>query len=107
MTDAEMKQCINTCQECHRTCLDHFANMCLEKGGEHVERDHAKLMLDCIQICATCTDFMIRGSELHAYVCRACSEVCKKCADSCEAVGMTDCAAQCRKCAESCGAMAA
>ncbi|MFH5803087.1 four-helix bundle copper-binding protein [Alienimonas sp. DA493] len=107
MSDANMQQCIDTCQECHRTCLDHFSNVCLEKGGEHVEQTHARLMLDCIQICATCADFMIRGSELHGYVCRACSEVCKKCADSCEKVGMTECADQCRKCAETCAAMAA
>ena len=84
-----------------------LANVCLEKGGEHVERAHVKLMLDCIQICATCTDFMIRGSELHGLVCRACSEVCRRSAESCETVGMADCAAACRKCADSCGAMAA
>ena len=81
--------------------------MCLEKGGEHVEQVHAKLMLDCIQICATSADFMARGSELHGLVCRACSEVCRRCAESCEKIGMTDCAAQCRKCADSCGSMAA
>ena len=107
MSDPKMKQCIDNCTECHRVCLDHFTNMCLEKGGKHVEQAHAKLMLDCIQICATSADFMTRGSDLHSYVCRACSEVCKKCADSCEKIGMSDCAAQCRKCADSCGAMAA
>ena len=107
MSDAAMNECIDTCQQCHRVCLDHFANMCLEKGGEHVEQVHARLMLDCIQICATCTDFMIRGSEHHALVCRACAEVCTRCAETCEAIGMTECAAMCRKCAESCARMAA
>ena len=107
MTDAKLKDCIDTCTECHRTCLEHFSHMCLEQGGEHVEQAHAKLMLDCIQICATSADFMTRGSELHGLVCRACSEVCRRCAESCEQIGMTDCAAQCRKCADSCGSMAA
>ena len=104
---SSLNECIENCLACHRVCLDHFTNMCLEKGGEHVEKTHARLMLDCIQICATSADFMTRNSELHGYVCRACSEVCKKCAESCEKIGMTECAEHCRKCAESCGSMAA
>ena len=107
MLDPKMKQCVDTCAECHRTCLEHFTHMCLEKGGEHVEKEHARLMLDCIQICATSADFMTRGGALHGPVCRACSEVCRACAESCEKIGMTECAAACRKCADSCGSMAA
>ena len=107
MAAANLKSCIDACAECHRVCLEHFTHMCLEKGGAHVEQAHARLMLDCIQICATSADFMTRGSALHEYVCKACSEVCRACAESCEKLGMTECAAQCRECADSCGSMAA
>ena len=104
---SSMKECIETCLECHRTCLEHFTQMCLEKGGKHVEKKHATLMLDCIDICATSADFMTRQSEFHKLTCRACAEICSACADSCEEIGMTECAEQCRKCAASCGGMAA
>ena len=30
MTDATLKDCIDTCTECHRTCLEHLTHMCLE-----------------------------------------------------------------------------
>lgn len=105
---SKLDDCIQTCLDCHKACLQHFSQTCLEKGGDHVEAKHARLMLDCIDICATSADFMTRGSELHAHVCKACSLVCKACADSCEKVGgMDDCVKHCRKCADSCGAMAA
>ena len=104
---ANLDDCIQTCLDCRRHCLEEFTQMCLEHGGEHVEKEHAVLMLDCIDICATCADFMTRRSSFHHLTCKACSEVCSACADSCDKIGMSECAAMCRKCAESCGSMAA
>ena len=102
-----MQQCIENCQRCHATCLSMLSQHCLEVGGQHVEPAHFRLMLDCAQICQTSADFMLRGSEHHAHVCRECAEICAKCADSCEAVGdMEECVKACRTCAESCGKMA-
>ena len=111
MNEAEMQQCLENCQRCHRVCLGTLATHCLETGGKHIEPQHLKLMLDCAQICATGADFLLRKSTLHAYVCAASATICAACAKSCEeAGGMDECAEACHTCAESCrkmGAMAA
>jgi len=48
-----MQECIDNCLNCHRVCLSIRA-ACLKMGGTHVAQRHARLMLDCIQICQTC-----------------------------------------------------
>lgn len=105
----EMQRCIEQCQSCHDVCLQTVQH-CLEKGGRHAEAAHIRLLLDCVEICQTSANFMIRGSDLHTETCRACSEVCERCAADCERLGddakMRECAEICRRCAESCAAMA-
>jgi len=107
--DQAMRQCIQNCQVCHTTCLQTVSH-CLRKGGRHAEADHIRLMLDCVEICQTAANFMIRGSDLHPYTCGACAAVCERCAEDCERLGDDDwmrvCAAACRRCAESCREMA-
>lgn len=101
-----MQDCIDACIRCHRTCLHEAMTHCLEAGGEHVEPDHFRLMLDCADICRTSADFMLRSSALHGLTCGVCAQVCERCADSCDAIdGMQACAATCRTCAEHCRAM--
>ena len=36
MMTTEMKQCVDTCRECHGVCLEMLSRHCLEQGGEHV-----------------------------------------------------------------------
>lgn len=106
-TPSEMQTCIDNCQKCHAVCLSHLSTHCLEAGGAHVEPNHFRLMLDCVQICATSADFMLRGSKHHAHICAECAEICEECAASCEAIGgMEECVAACRACAATCRAMA-
>lgn len=107
----EMEICIDNCQNCHEVCLETISH-CLETGGEHASADHIKLLQDCVQICQTSADFMIRGSEHHALICGACAEICEACAEECEKMATGDgadfmrrCAEACRKCAESCRRM--
>jgi hypothetical protein len=106
---AEMRDCIEQCTSCHSVCLDTI-NYCLEEGGEHAAPAHIRLLIDCADMCRTAADFMIRGSELHAAVCRACAEFCERCADDCARFSddehMQQCAQACRRCAESCLRMA-
>jgi hypothetical protein len=108
--DQEREACIERCQECHEVCLATIPH-CLEMGGEHARPAHIRLMLDCVEICQTCADFLLRGSELHRLTCGACAEVCRRCADDCDRLGddetMKACADVCRRCAESCARMAA
>lgn len=105
----EMRDCIEECQSCHAVCLETVTH-CLQQGGKHAEADHIRLMLDCVEICQTSANFMLRGSELHSQTCGVCAAVCEQCATDCERVGddemMGRCAETCRQCAESCRRMA-
>lgn len=108
MMNPEMQACIEACQKCHATCLSHLMHHCLPTGGAHLEPAHVAIMMDCIQICSTSADFMIRMSKHHPHICRECSEICTQCADSCAQLdGMEACVEACRDCAAKCGAMAA
>jgi hypothetical protein len=67
-------------------------------------------MQDCVQICQTSADFMVRKSPLHRYTCKACAEVCQRCADDCSKMAGDDetmrrCAEMCQMCAASCRQM--
>jgi len=108
--NGEMHECLHHCEECHDICLQTITH-CLTKGGPHAAADHIRLLLDCVSICHTSADFMLRGSPLHKHTCRGCAEVCTKCAEDCEGMGedeqMRKCAEACRRCAETCRKMAA
>jgi hypothetical protein len=84
---------------------------CLRQGGRHAEANHIRLMLDCVEICQTSADFMIRASDLHKHTCAACAAVCDRCAQDCasftDSAEMQRCADMCKRCADSCRQMAA
>ena len=108
---AEMSACIQACLDCYRHCQHTALTHCLEMGGEHVEPDHFRLMMDCAEICDTSADFLLRGSERHPETCRICGDICKRCAEECMRLAGNDdamlrCADFCVACAESCTAMA-
>lgn len=108
LLDENMKNCIEMCNGCHDECETVLFQHCVKMGGKHVEEKHVRLMADCIEICQTAANFMLRGSDLHTSTCETCAEVCEACADSCEEVGgeeMKNCAETCRNCAESCREM--
>jgi hypothetical protein len=106
----EMRECIQECEDCHAVCVETM-NHCLQEGGRHAEADHIRLLLDCAEICRTGANFMLRGSDLHAYTCGVCAEICDRCAADCERVMddeiMRRCAETCRRCAASCRRMSA
>lgn len=106
-----METCIQVCLDCHKACLGTIGH-CLSMGGPHAEASHIRVMMDCAQFCAVSADFMIRGSDHHAHVCRECADICRDCEKSCmEHFGadeaMRACAEACRRCAEECAKMAA
>jgi hypothetical protein len=69
---AEMQDCVE-CQFCHSTCTETIG-YCLDIGSAR-SRAYPPLM-DCVEICQTSADFMLRGSDEHGIVCRTCAEVC-------------------------------
>ena len=106
----QMEDCISNCERCHHVCTETLTH-CLQMGGKHAAPDHILLLQDCIQICATSADFMLRSSPLHPRTCGVCSETCQRCAEDCERIDPNDgqmkaCADMCRRCAESCRRMA-
>ncbi|HAJ64136.1 MAG TPA: ferredoxin [Cyanobacteria bacterium UBA8543] len=115
----EMQQCIENCLDCHSICLN-TVTYCLQKGGQHAEPAHIRLLQDCAEICQTSANYMLRGSTLHTRTCGVCAEVCERCAQECDSEAllrsadrmgddtqMKACADMCRRCAESCGQMSA
>ena len=103
----QMGQCIDACLNCHRVCLHHASQHCLEVGGSHVEPKHFRLMLACAQICQTSADIMLLGVEAHRQVCGACAQICDACAESCAKLDdMQACVDACHQCAEACRQMA-
>ncbi|WP_257461775.1 four-helix bundle copper-binding protein [Archangium lipolyticum] len=106
----EMRGCISNCISCSAVCLQ-TVTYCLQRGGKHAAPDHIRLLEDCVQICKTSADFMLRASPLHPRTCAVCAEVCERCAVECEKMGddttMKACAEACRRCAESCRKMSA
>lgn len=105
-----MQRCIDSCQTCHGICLE-TTQYCLKMGGTYVEAGLIRLMMDCVQICQTSADYMIRGSDFHGTTCDICAEVCEHCSEECKSFSgdaqMQRCAEVCRMCAESCRAMVA
>jgi hypothetical protein len=105
----EMRDCIDNCTACHYACLETVTH-CLMEGGRHAEAAHIRLLIDCAEICQTSANFMVRGSDMHQATCRACAELCERCAESCAQFTddefMLQCAQICRRCAESCRRMA-
>lgn len=105
---SHMQECITACKECHDECETTLFNHCLEMGGKHVEPQHLRLMADCVEICQTAANAMLRGSENAAAICGVCADICDSCADSCEELEgkeMKHCAEVCRDCAKACREM--
>ncbi len=104
----DMQVCINNCKNCQQVCLETL-DYCREKGGEHADGKHLKLLEDCAKICEINADFMERESDNHQKTCSVCADICNQCAEACEQFEddeqMQKCVQICRKCAESCGQM--
>lgn len=105
----EVEQCLTNCTDCHSICVE-MLTYCVEKGNKHTDPAHIRLLRDCAEICQTTANFILRGSKLHGLTCRACAEICMRCAEDCEKFTDDDkmkmCAELCRRCAESCKRMA-
>lgn len=106
----EMRDCTRRCQQCHDACLESIV-YCLQTGGAYAARSHIALLLDCAQACQTAADSMLRGSDAHGELCRACAAVAARCAESCERLGddqqVQACARTCRRCVEACAPLPA
>jgi hypothetical protein len=60
-----MAPAVELCWECRTICMDTLFGYCLERGGEHAEAAHVKLMFDCIEITQVAADLMRRKLPQH------------------------------------------
>ncbi|MFZ5510401.1 MAG: four-helix bundle copper-binding protein [Pseudomonadota bacterium] len=102
-----LQRCIQDCLACCGICLQLAMNLCLQRGGRHVQAEHFRLMMACSDLCRTTANFLLAGTPFYRRVCAACAEICEACADSCAGLcGLEDCERSCRQCAASCRALA-
>ncbi len=99
------QKCIDECLSCYRTCQDAFAYS-TERGEKYVEAEHLRLLVDCAEVCKTTADLILHRSEFYRDQCTVCSDICERCAASCERFSgdpkMRACTEECRRCAVSC-----
>ena len=107
VTHRDLRHCIEECLRCYQACFGSAMNHCLERGGEHVEPQHFRLMMACAEMCRSCAHILLQSFPLYRSVCRACAEICEQCAHNCDRLGdMQECADACRRCADSCEKLA-
>jgi hypothetical protein len=89
--------------DCHQACIEALSYG-LQRRDESAHLLHARLMLDCAQVCDAARDMMLRSSDFAHQMAALCAEVCDRNAASCDRLGegMDACAAACRHCAEAC-----
>ena len=99
------QECIGACTDCHQQCTE-SAMRAVAIGGRHADPEFVRLLEDCADMSLTAARFLMRGSDLHRYACRAAFSVAARCGDECERLGMLTCAEACRRCAEACAQVA-
>ena len=105
----EMQRCIDECTRCHQVCLTTAGHALRHGAGENTNH-MIRVLSDCVEICQTSANFMLRGSPNHHMTCGACAEICRECEEECRKFddeAMQRCAEVCASCAESCEKMAA
>src|SRR5690554_2982698 len=101
--NTDLEAAIAACSSCYQICLRTAMNHCLPAGGRHVETEHFRLMINCVEICKTTANFHLSSSAFSKKLSSLCAEVCEACAKSCEDIGgMNECVAACRECAKCC-----
>lgn len=100
------EECAEQCLACYRICTETVA-AAARGDGPTLDKTSLGLLEDAADICKAAAAFLLRGSFLHHVTCRACAEVCERCAAQCDAfarkeVALRACVAACWSCAEAC-----
>lgn len=110
VTQFTEKDCQENCENCYRVCLQTVV-YAMQQHDRPFHESHLRLLMDCADICRTCANFLIRGSELRDCICRACAKICEHSAEFCgerrDDPQMRLCEQVCLRCSESCAQMAA
>lgn len=108
MSHERYQSCIDACLECAIQC-EHCATACLHEEDVNMMSRCILLDRECAAICFTAAKIMGMDGEHATEVCRVCAEICEACGSECgkhEMDHCQQCAEACRKCAEECRKMA-
>lgn len=102
--DPEYRDLLAALDECHESTLSGLMH-CLDEGGDFVEKNHIRWLLDCAEITHTAGNFLIKDSEFAGNILDLCACVAEDCAESCRKFfddrQMKNCAEVCQNCADS------
>ncbi|NIP81500.1 MAG: hypothetical protein GWM90_20710 [Gemmatimonadetes bacterium] len=105
----EMARCIDECTRTHQVCLT-ASGHALRHGGAENTAHVIRVLSDCVEICQTAANFMLRGSPNHRQVCSVSARICREVAEECSVFDdevMRQVVEVTTACAETCEAMAA
>lgn len=106
--ESDMERCIDDCTVMHQVALTASGHALRHGGGENTNHI-IRVLSDCVEMCQTAANFMLRGSPNHKKVCGLNGEICREVAEACSSFDddvMKKVVESATRCAESCEAMA-
>ena len=103
------QSCIEACLRCGAVC-NHCASSCLKEEHLHMMARCIQLDMECAALCYAAAQLMSLGSDHAKEVCRLCADACEACGEECgkhENEHCQECSKICRQCAEECRRMVA
>lgn len=105
----QYQSCIDACLQCASAC-NTCAAACTREEHIHMMAACIRLDMECAAICYAAAELMSLGSERSKEICRMCAEMCEACGNECgkhQEEHCKACAEACKKCADECRRMAA
>jgi hypothetical protein len=98
------QSCIDACLRCAAIC-NHCASSCTKEDDVKMMADCIQLDMECAAMCYAAAQLMSLGSDRAMDVCRICAEMCEACGEECgkhQNEHCQECARMCQQCAEEC-----
>ncbi len=108
MSHEQFQHCIDECIKCMLAC-NHCYDACLKEDHLAGMKECIRLDRECADICTFSAQAMSRNSSYVKELCRICADVCEACGNECkkhEEEHCQRCADACFSCAKVCRAMA-
>ena len=105
----ELQSCIEACLKCASYC-NYCAASCTKEKDVNMMARCIQLDMECAAICYASAQLMSLRSETMHEICRLCADICDACAAECRKHNMDhcqECADACEACAAECRKMAA
>ncbi len=103
----DYQKCIEACLKCAAVC-NHCASACLQEDDVKMMARCVQLDMECAVICYAAAQLMSLGSDKAGELCKLCADICDACAIECgkhETKHCQECAAACKACADECRKM--